>query len=173
MQDLFKTRRADDHVESTSEDAEQMKSLEYLTKEYDDLAIFRKQFGDKLNAIEKTLNGLLTEVNELLSVIDQLQEYSYSYNVELVGVPELKQRDSAHETSQLFLKFFSAIGVDIKTYDINMAHRVTPRHAAGAEGRPKPIVCKFTRRLTRDQVTALRREVTEIIPSDRFSAYRV
>lgn len=95
----------------------------------------------------------------------QVQEYSYSYNVELVGVPELKQRESAYETSQLFLKFFNAIGVDIKTYDINIAHRVTPRHAAGAVGRPKPIGCKFTRRLARDQVMALRREVTKIIPS--------
>ena len=37
-------------------------------------------------------------------------------------------------TSQLCLKIFSAIGVDIKTYDIDIAHRVTPRHAAGAEG---------------------------------------
>ena len=55
--------------------------------------------------------------------------------------------------------------MDIKTYDIDIAHRVTPRHAAGAEGLPKPIVCKFTRRLARDQIMALRREVTKIIPS--------
>ena len=70
----------------------------------------------------------------------RLQEYSYSYIVKLVGVPELKQRESAYETSQLCLKICSAIGVDIKTYYIDIAHRVTPRHAAGAEGRPKPIV---------------------------------
>ncbi|XP_068717170.1 uncharacterized protein [Montipora capricornis] len=165
LQDLFKTRGDDSHVESSSEAAEQMKSLEYLSKEYDDLVRFRKQVGDKLNAIEKTLSDLLTKVNELSSAIDLAQEYSYSYNVKLVGVPELKQRESAYETSQLCLKIFSAIGVDIKTFDIDIAHRVTPRHAAGAEGRPKPIVCKFTRRLARDQVMALRREVTKIIPS--------
>ena len=70
MQDLFKTKRADGHVESTSEDTEQVKSLEYLSKEYDDLAIFRQQVGDKLNAIEKTLSGLLTDVKELSSSIE-------------------------------------------------------------------------------------------------------
>lgn len=134
MQDLFKTKRPDGHVESTSDDAEQMKSLEYLSKEYDDSAIFRKQDGDKLNATEKTLSGLLTDVNKLSSAIDQVQEYSHSYNVGLVGVPELKQRESAYKTLQLFFKIFSAIGVVIKTYDINIAHRVTPRNAAGAEG---------------------------------------
>ena len=112
-----------------------MKSLEYLSKEYDKLAIFRKQVGEKLNAIEKTLSGLLTEVNKTFighrsgSGVQLL-----IYNVGLVVVPELKQRESAYETSQLFLKFFSAIGVVIKTNDINIAHRVTLRHAAGAEG---------------------------------------
>ena len=105
LQDLFKTRGDDSHVESSSEAAEQMKSLEYLSKEYDDLAKFRKQVGDKLNAIEKTLSDLLTKVNELSSAID-LAQYSYSYNVKLVGVPELKQRESAYETSQLCLKIF-------------------------------------------------------------------
>ena len=134
MQDLFKTKRPDGHFESTSDDAEQMKSLAYLSKEYDDSAIFRKQDGDKLNATEKTLSGLFTEVNKLSSAIDQVQEYSHSDNVGLVGVPDLKQRESAYKTLQLFLKIFSAIGVVIKTNDINIAHRVTPRHAAGAEG---------------------------------------
>ena len=81
LQDLFKTRGDDGHVESSSEAAEQMKSLEYLSKEYDDLTKFRKQVGDKLNTIEKTLSDLLTKVNELSSAIDLAQDYSYSYNV--------------------------------------------------------------------------------------------
>ena len=41
-----------------------------------------------MNAIEKTMSSLLTEANELSSAIDQAQEYSYSYNVKLVGVPK-------------------------------------------------------------------------------------
>ena len=53
--------------------------------------------------------------------------------------------------------------MNVKSYDIDIAHRVTPPHAT--EGRPKPIVCKFTRRLAREQVLALRKEVTNIIPS--------
>jgi len=89
--------------------------------------------------------------------------------VKLVGVPKLKQRESAYETTHLCLKSFSAIGVAINTYDIDIVHRVTPRHAAGADGRPKPIVCTFTRRLARDQVMALRREVNKIIPKKNRS----
>ena len=150
-------------IKSTSEDGEQIKSLEFFSKEYDDLAKFWKQAGDKLNVIEKTLSGLLTEVNKLSSAIDQGQEYSYSYNVKLVGVPELNQRESAYDTTELCIRIFNAIGVDVKTYDIDIAHRVAPRRAA--EGRPKPIICKFIRRIAREQVMALRREITKINPS--------
>ena len=79
--------------------------------------------------------------------------------------PSTKQCESAYETSQLCLKNFIAIGVDIKINDIDIAHRVTLGYAAVTEGQPKLILCKFTRRLARDQVMALRREVTKIIPS--------
>ena len=58
--------------------------------------------------------------------------------VKLVGVPEIKPRENASETSQLRLNIFNAIGAEIHPYDIDLAHRVTPRQAA--EGRPKPIV---------------------------------
>ena len=95
--------------------------------------------------------------------IDQAQEYSYSYNVKLVGVPEIKPRENASETSQLCLNIFNAIGAEMHPYDIDLAHRVTPRQAV--EGRPKLIVCKFTRRVSREQVMVLRREVTKIDPT--------
>ena len=81
----------------------------------------------------------------------------------LVGVPEIKPRENASETSQLCLNIFNAIGAEIHPYDIDLAHRVTPRQAA--EGRPKPIVCKLTRQVSREQVMALRREVTKIDPT--------
>ena len=77
--------RPDGHVGSASEDAKPVSRL--FSKEYDDLTKFRKQAGHKLNAIEKTLSGLLIEVDELSSALELAQEYSYSHNVKLVGVP--------------------------------------------------------------------------------------
>ena len=73
MQEVVKAKQADGHVETASENAEQIKSLEFFSKEYDNLAKFRKQAGDKLNSIEKTLSSLLTEVNELSSATDRLR----------------------------------------------------------------------------------------------------
>lgn len=49
----------------------------------------------------------------------------------------------------------------MQPYDIEVAHRITHRNAT--DSRPKPIVCKFTRRLAREH--ALRREINKIDPS--------
>ena len=99
--------------------------------------------------MEKSLAVISSRVNNLALAIGQAQEYSYSYNAKLVGVPEIKPRENA--------------SAEIHPYDIDLPHGVTPRQAA--EGRPKAMVCKFTRRVSREQVMALRREVTKIDPT--------
>ena len=90
-------------------------------------------------------------------------EYSYSYKIKLVGVPELKQPESADETLQLCMRIFSSIGVEIHPYDLDIAHRVPFRNAS--DGRPKPIICKFTRRIASERVMDSRGEVNRIDPA--------
>jgi len=58
----------------------------------------------------------------------------------------------------------SPVGVEIHPYDLDIAHRVPPRNTS--DGRPKPIICKFTRRITRKSVMIARREVNKIVPID-------
>ena len=47
--------------------------------------------------------------------------------------------------------------------DIDIAHRMPVRKAN--VNQRKPIICKFTRRLARDQVTAMKREINKVDPS--------
>ena len=75
----------------------------------------------------KSLAVISSRVNNLATAIDQAQEYSYSYNVKLVGVPEIKPRENASETSQLCLNIFNAIGAEIHPYDIDLAHTTSSR----------------------------------------------
>ncbi|XP_068685066.1 uncharacterized protein [Montipora foliosa] len=107
---------------------------------------FKKYVKDKMSLIEKSVKHLSSQVDKISCLLDQVLEYSYSYNIKLVGVPELKQRESADETLQLCIRIFSSI--------------------AAEDGWPKPIICKFTRRIARDRVMASRREVTKINPAD-------
>ena len=56
----------------------------------------------------------------------------------------MKEKESAEETSSLCVKIFREMGAEVTIHDIDMAHRVPTREAHGG---PKPIVCKFVRRL--------------------------
>jgi hypothetical protein len=52
------------------------------------------------------------------------------------------------------------MGVQVSLMDIDIAHRVATRNPNSR--RPKPIICKFARRLARKQVMAKRRDVWRI-----------
>ena len=89
-------------------------------------------------------------------VIDEFQRYSFSFNVKLLGIPEMSPRKSAEETTGLCVKLFNAMGAtSIAKYDIDIAHRVPSRNPSR---NPKSIICKLIRRLARDDVMSLRQE---------------
>ena len=115
-------------------------SPDFVSKEYYDLVKFQKQAEERISAMEKSLAIISSRVNNLAWAIDQAQDYSYYYNVKLVGVPDIKPRENDENVTAL--NIFNATGPEIHPYDIDLAHRVTPRQAA--EARPKPIVCKCT-----------------------------
>ena len=125
---------------------------------------FKKYANDRISQIEKSLDHLSSQVDIISSSLDQALEYSYSYNIKLVGVPEVKQRESAGDTLQLCMRIFNKIGAEIHPYDLDIAHRVPSRNTS--DGRPKPIICKFTRRIARESVMAARREINKIAPAD-------
>ena len=125
---------------------------------------FKKYVNDRMSLIEKSLECLLSQADKISSSLDQALEYSYSYNIKLVGVPEVKQQESAGDTPELCMRIFKKIGAEIHPYDLDIAHRV-PSHNT-SDGRPKPIICKFTRRIAHESVMAARREVNRIVPAD-------
>ena len=93
----------------------------------------------------KRLSARLAQVDEVGKAIDSFEEYSYQYNIKIVGVPELNSQETA----------------DITFQDIDIAHRVPLRSAGNL---PKPIICKFTRRLARELVMARRKDACKSIP---------
>ena len=86
-----------------------------------------------------------------------MEDYSYHYNIKIVGVSAVAERETAQQTADLCIKLFTALGVeDVSISDIDTAHRV-PSHLASS--RPKAIICKFVHRLAKDKVMAARRAV--------------
>ena len=77
-----------------------------------------------------------------------MESYSYRYNVKIYGVPMTTENESSEQTMNLCLKLFAAMGVsDCKFHNIDIAHRLPARNASN---HTKAIVCKFTRRTTKE-----------------------
>ena len=57
-----------------------------------------------------------------------------------------------------------AIASSTGIVQLNNTHRVPSRNTS--DGRPKPIICKFTRRIARESVMAARGEINKIAPAD-------
>ena len=111
------------------------------------------------------LRKFITSSGELRARIEDNERLvSGETSIKLVGVPEVKQRESAGDTLELCMRIFNKIGAEIHPYDLDIAHRVPSRNTS--DGRPKPIICKLTRRIARESVMAARREVNRIVPAD-------
>ena len=71
-------------------------------------------------------------------------------------------RVSAQQTSSLCVSLFRALGADVSIRDIDTAHRAPTRQASSG---PRPVICKFVRRLARDEVMARRRNARNVNPT--------
>ena len=99
------------------------------------------------------LRLLPKKVDDLAQAIEEFQAYSYGFNVKILGVPECVSNESALQTSILCVAILNKMGAEVSLTDIDIAHRVKPRNPSN---RPKPIICKFIRRLAREEVVKRR-----------------
>ena len=113
------------------------------------------------------LAEIATNVNDVGDALEQIQKYSYQYNIKIIGLPQQDERESAYQTSSLCVNLFQSLGVDVnfKDIDIDIAHRVRSRKE---DGGPSSIICKFVRRNSKESVMKQRRETNKVNPSVRI-----
>ena len=120
----------------------------------------------RIEDLEFKVAEISGKADRIAKAIDEFQLYSYRYNLKLVGVPQIKENESADTISQC-LKIFSGLGADTTAWDIDTAHRVPMRKQHGRRRQAsQPIVCKFTRRIARDHVLSKRRESNTLEPEE-------
>lgn len=139
-------------------------SLEFVGQEFEGTKRQLERIRESLANIEKRLTNFEERLLNLESTLDDLQNYSYSFNVKVLGVPELSDSESAADTSLLCVRLFNAMGSSVSKQDIDIAHRVPLRDSS--RGGPRPIICKFTRRLARNEVMTLSKEANKVSASD-------
>ena len=124
-----------------SPNAEIQNNLEFYSKFYYDLNSSQKKSTVELQQFKNRLDILSDKVENISAAIEESQQYCY--NVKLMGILDNNSSESASETTNLCLKLFQKLGVEITRYDIDIAHRVPSRSARPT---PRLIICKFVRR---------------------------
>jgi hypothetical protein len=67
----------------------------------------------EIHRFNSRLDGLSKQVEGVADAIDEIQRYSYQYNVKILGILETKQDKTSFDTITLCVGLFKGMGVDI------------------------------------------------------------
>ncbi|CAB4023889.1 Hypothetical predicted protein, partial [Paramuricea clavata] len=119
--------------------------------EYDDLKLFKSSTDKEIKRLDTKLTDIILKFNTISEQIDTIEQYSYNYNVKIIGIPQTQDRNkTAADTADIFINLFHSIGAtNVTLQDIDIAHTIPTR---GVSSKPNSIICKFTRRLAKEAV---------------------
>lgn len=150
------------HGDHAASMLEKEKSVEFISAKYDELVVFKTNTITELKQIKSEVNVISKKCEKIANSIEQLEEYSYQFNLKIVGMPQEQQTESAEQTSKLCIDLFHDIGAEVTLQDIDIAHRVPSRKPGN---QTNAIICKFVRRLAREKVMAARKKANDLQPS--------
>ena len=84
-------------------------SLEFIGQEFDGTNLQLERIGESLTNIEERLANFEERLLNLESTFDDLQNYSFSFNVKVLGLPDLTDSESAADTRTLCVRLFNAM----------------------------------------------------------------
>ena len=80
------------------------RSVEFVSNQYDDVL-------KELEQIRRHVKDISKRCEELSSAVSTMEDYSYGYNVKLVGVPIMSEDENAESTVNVCLRLFAGLGV--------------------------------------------------------------
>ena len=170
LKTLLKQQRLQSEIECVGEPTKTyvagiQKSVDFLSEDHHNAKEFWEKTLQELGKLSHKLAEISSKADNMAAAIDDLQKYSFQYNVKIVGFPNLQENhESAEATAEICVKLFHAMGATgVTANDIDIAHRVSTRRSDGHYA--KPIVCKFVRRLARKEVIKRRRDISKVSPA--------
>ena len=85
---------------------EQTDTVTFMSKQYDDLEAFHKKATKDIQQITKKLDFISERCDEIMKSLDAAEQYSYQYNIKIMGVPQFNEKESAETTANLCVKLF-------------------------------------------------------------------
>ncbi|KAI5634398.1 hypothetical protein NE865_12894 [Phthorimaea operculella] len=139
--------------------AELEKSVQLLSDKHDEIIKKLESQSAMMKTVQnenknlkltvKTLEGRLAALEETSM---KQEQWSRLQNVEIVGVPEMKDES----LTDVAIKLAEFAGLQLQPDEIEFAHRVQAKRQV--TGRPRAIVVRFRKRATKDNYIRARRE---------------
>ena len=82
--------------------------MEYISDQYDELVSFKNNTLKVLKDMKSQLGNIESKCDKISEAVDQMEEYSYQFNIKIVGMPQHNVSESAEVTSKLCLDLFKA-----------------------------------------------------------------
>ena len=101
--------------------------MEFVSDHHDDLIAFKVSASKEFEQIRARLdNHKISETcDHIQKSLDTFELYSYQFNIEIVGMLMVAEREHPEQTANLCLQLFSALGVKgVLIQDIDTAHQV-------------------------------------------------
>lgn len=150
-------------------------SLNYISGQYDSLLKTLQSTTTEVRKLKEENVRLRTDLVANTVRIQHLEEenarqqqWSRLQNIELVGVPETKNED----TADVVVNLAKNLGLELHSSELEFAHRVQPRRPGSASG-GRTIIARFRHRRTKDTIVAAARKRHGIKPSDMGLGDRV
>ena len=77
-----------DQIEGSHVAKDQEKSIQFVSDQYDNLVSFKNNTKTELKYIKSQVEIISTKCDKIAKAVDQLEDYSYQYNLKIVGIPQ-------------------------------------------------------------------------------------
>lgn len=130
-----------------SVDMDSMKdAIDFQSKEHSDLGKRVDNISGNLKSNDQVTASMRSEIDDLRSELNYLQQRERQCNLEIAGIPEL-----AHENLNAYLISIALYsGLQLSSHDVDHITRIQTR--TKIPGRPKLIIAKLKSRLLRDSI---------------------
>ena len=149
-----------------------LKSVEFLSKQYESLRKDVKNLKDENVSLKSDLFEAHKQLKLQEDLIDNAEQYSRRDCLEVRGVPKQDAEENTDEIVQTIGEF---IGVAIDANDISVSHRLSVSNVV--RNRDPAIIVKFVRRNVRDRFynaqKHLRDKTTRDVGLNKVSEYNI
>ena len=88
LEEKFNTKKEADCMAAhsgKSVSADKVKSIEFISNQYDDLAGFKAYAIKELKSINARVDQISVRCNNIAKCVETMEEYSYQFNVKMLG----------------------------------------------------------------------------------------